>query len=566
MTFPLRRDVFQLRRDVEVPMSDGVVLRADLWLPADGDPCPVLLQRLPYDKSSSFMAQHIVGLEIPRALDSGFAVVVQDTRGRFASDGDFSPFVREAADGRDTIAWLRDQDFCSGDVFMYGASYIGATQLLAAATVPDGLRGIAPQLTTADYYENWTYRGGALQLGFLLLWLIESLAGPDLARRPAASRALLDQLAADPWQAMTRLPLRDPALADLAPYLADWLAHPARDDFWNAIDPSRAFAEMDVAGLHVGGWNDLFIEGTLRAFHGMSAAGRRPQHLVVGPWSHGNVSAWQGETWHGYAADAGAVDLTALHLSFFGALAAGRDPDLPVARIFFTGENRWHDLPSWPPPGVVTRSWLLTAAGELAPDTDVPAGTLRFRSDPADPVPTVGGPTFLPGLQVARNAGPKDQTVVEARADVLVLTSAPLDEAITIAGEVVLHLEAASSAQDCDWTARLAEVDAAGRSVGLVDGIVRARYRRGEAAEPLVPGRREAYRLVLGSLAHVVPPGRRLRLQIASSNFPRFDRNPQSMIDPPAATPADFVVADQTVFTGTGGTRLDLPVVAAVPA
>src|SRR5262249_53751408 len=156
----------------------------------------------PYDKSSSFMAQHIVGLEIVRALDAGFAVVVQDTRGRFASEGEFDPFVHEAADGRDTIAWVREQDFCGGDVFMYGASYFAATQMLAAAVAPEGLRGIAPQLTTSEYYENWTYRGGALQLGFVLLWIMESLAGPDLDRRPGVSRELLDELRRDPWRAM----------------------------------------------------------------------------------------------------------------------------------------------------------------------------------------------------------------------------------------------------------------------------------------------------------------------------------------------------------------------------
>ncbi|TYB57460.1 CocE/NonD family hydrolase [Nonomuraea sp. PA05] len=197
-----------------------------------------------------------------------------------------------------------------------------------------------------------------------------------------------------------------------------------------------------------------------------------------------------------------------------------------------------------------------------------PAGeqaTLTYRSDPANPVPTTGGVTFLPGLLVARNSGPKDQAAIEARDDVLVLTSPPLETGLTIAGEVVLHLEAASSAEDCDWTARLTEVDPAGRSAGLVDGILRARYRHGGDAVALVPGRRESYWLPLGSIAHVVPAGHRLRLQIASSNHPRFDRNPQTMADPAGVTGDDFAVADQTVFVGAGGTHLVIPIAPGLP-
>ncbi|GAA2214231.1 CocE/NonD family hydrolase [Nonomuraea monospora] len=556
---------YTVRRDADVPMSDGVLLRADIWLPDRDGPVPVLLERMPYDKSSSFMAQHIVGLEIVRALDAGFAVVVQDTRGRYASEGDFDPFTHEAADGADTIAWLLEQDFCDGQVFMYGASYIGATQLLAASAAPKGLRAIAPQLTSSDYYESWTYRGGALQLGFVLLWIIESLAPLDLDRRPpdAALAALLADLRENPWRAMDLLASRRAELEALAPYLRDWLAHPSRDGFWAAIDPSRAYGRMDVAGLHIGGWHDIFLDGTLRNYRGLTEhapteEARARQYLVIGPWSHGNLSEWQGDGWHGYDAGSGALDLTATHLEFFSAIAAGREPDLPKARIFFTGADTWHDLPSWPPPGTTPTSWALRADGVL---TQGPAGeqaALTYRSDPANPVPTTGGATFLPGLLVARNSGPKDQAAIEARDDVLVLTSPPLETGLTIAGEVVLHLEAASSAEDCDWTARLTEVDTAGRSVGLVDGILRARYRHGGDAVALVPGRRESYRLPLGSIAHVVPAGHRLRLQIASSNHPRFDRNPQTMADPVGA--ADFAVADQTVFAGAGGTHLVIPI------
>lgn len=566
---------FSIRRDVQVAMSDGVTLRADVYVPTTPDPVPTLLQRLPYDKSASLMAQHIVGLEVVRALDAGFAVVIQDTRGRYSSDGEFDAFVHEARDGADTIAWVRDQAFSDGQVFMYGASYIGATQLLVAATRPEGLRGIAPQLTTSDYREGWTYRGGALQLGFVLLWIIESLAGPDLLRRPAsdrvASQQLLDELMEDPLAAMERLPLLDEAMADLAPYFATWLSHPAADEFWGSISPHASAGEMDVAGLHIGGWNDIFVDGTVKSYLGMrqgaaTVEARESQYLVVGPWSHGNMSDWQGVNWHGYSSHAGAVDLTALHLEFFSAIAQGRAPDLPRVQIFTTGVDEWRTHEDWPIPHTVKQEWYVGSGGSGGHElTQAPPETSshhEFVADPSSPVPTVGGATFLPGLMLAKNSGPHDQRSVEERDDVLVYSSAPLAEDLEVTGEVLLELWASSSATDCDWTARLADVHDDGTSVGIVDGILRSRYRTEGEPTPLEPGRRERFEVVLGNTSHVFRAGHRLRLQIASSNFPRFDRNPQCMKSPVDVTADDFVMAEQRVFYGADQpTRLIVPVI-----
>lgn len=561
----------RLHRNVPVEMTDGTALATDVWLPdetARSGGRPALLQRLPYDKSSSFMAQHVIGMEIPRALDAGFAVVVQDTRGRYCSGGRFDPFVHEARDGADTIAWIRAQPWSDGRVAMYGASYIGATQLLAATEAPEGLGALAPQLTSLSLRDPWTYRAGALQLGFVLLWLIESLAPADLDRLPSADRAeldaVLDGLRADPAAAMSRLPLLTPELERLAPYVAEWLRHPARDDWWQAFDPAERADEIDVPALHIAGTSDIFCEGSLAAYRAMRGGPAGDgQYLVLGPWSHGNTTDWQGERWLGYDAASAALDLTGLQLEFFRAVLDGRAPDMPRVRYFATGADEWREAADWPVPGTEQVALHLRAGGRLAaaaPDGEEAPDS--YVSDPRNPVPTAGGATFLPGLLMARNSGHRSQTEVERRPDVLVYTGLPLRHDIEVTGEVVLELWAASSATDCDWTARLCDVAPDGTSTGIVDGILRSRYRGGPDPEPLAPGRPECFTVVLGSTSHVLRAGHAVRLQVASSNHPRFDRNPQQLVDPVTATEGDLVVAEQTVFhDAPRPSRLLLPAV-----
>jgi putative CocE/NonD family hydrolase len=557
MMRPTRPQSIRLYRDVAAEMTDGTTLATDVWLPDEAAPpggWPTLLQRIPYDKSSAFMSQHVIGMEIPRALEAGFAVVVQDTRGRYRSTGHFTPFVHESSDGVDTIAWVRDQPWSDGRVAMYGASYIGATQLLAAAAAPEGLVALAPQLTSLSLYDPWTYRGGALQLGFVFLWLIESLAPVDVVRRSpeerAEAEAVLAELQADPLGAMSRLPILTPQLERLAPYVAEWLRHPSVDQWWEAFDPACRTDTIALPALHIAGTSDIFCEGSLAAYQAMrkGPAGDR-QYLVLGPWSHGNTTDWQGERWLGYAAASASVDLTGLQLEFFRGVLEGRALDMPRVRYFTTGIDRWQQATDWPLPDAEQLVLHLRAGRRLtpeAPDGDEAAD--GYVSDPGKPVPTVGGATFLPGLLMAQNSGHRSQGDIEGRPDVLRYTGDPLDRDLEVTGEVVLDVWAASSATDCDWTARLTDVAPDGTSNGIVDGILRARYRNGAVAEPLKPGRPEFFRVVLGSTSHVFRAGHSLRLQIASSNHPRFDRNPQQFIDPVTATEADLTVAEQTVF------------------
>lgn len=543
---------FRILDGIETAMRDGCVLRGDVWLPDGEGPWPVLLQRTPYRREDVHGAQYISALEFQQAIRRGFAVMVQDTRGRYGSDGLFNPFVHEAEDGADTVAWLRAQDFCDGRVAMFGASYVGATQVLAAAMDPEGLIAISPDLTTGRHGETWTWRGGATELGFLLLWIIEALAPEDLARRKvtllpqqaARLAACLADLMQDPQESLARLPILTDERLALAPYLARWFDSDAAAAAERNREHLDALAAARPAMLVTGGWNDLFVEGSLELWETARSRLTGSDRLILGPWSHGNPKDWQGEFWHGYAASTAA--LSEAQLDFFAAAFEGRPPKEPVVRYFRTGSNTWHGAPDWPLPGADVR--ILNLSGATLSVAPAETGQSRwFVSDPSSPVPTTGGATFLPGLLLGRNSGALDQSEVEARADVLVWTSAPLSEPLEVTGLVRAVLMVDSSAPSCDWTARLCEVRKSGRSFGIVDGIRRWRN----------PGRPEEVEVRLGHISHLFASGSRLRLQVASSNFPRFDRNPQTGVDPACATLAEFASATQTVLGG----ELILPII-----
>lgn len=557
-----------IRRKVMVTMRDGVSLATDVWLPAADGQFPTLLQRTPYGRDVAFGTQHIVGMENLRALDAGFAVVIQDCRGRFDSDGAFDPFIHESDDGVDTMGWIRAQAFSDGRVATYGASYIGATQMLLAMQGPEGHVAMAPYLTAGDYRRGWANRSGALQLGFLWLWIIEGLAPADADHRGLSAedpvRHWLAEASTDPTAAMSRVPLLSDEVLEAAPYLADWVSDPPNKGYWHAIDALRDVSKVRARALHIVGLNDIFAEGSLRSYaelreHGATRWVRDGQYLVLGPWSHGNISDWQGDQWLGYEAAASALDLAGLQLDFFAAAMEDRTPALPRVQYFVSGLNEWRTSEEWPPPGR-EHALYLSSEHRLVPEPPTEGGTDGFRSDPADPVPTVGGQTFLPGVSMGKNSGPMDQRDVEVRPDVLVLQGSPLEQALTLAGPVRLELWAHSSAADCDWTARLVDIDRSGASRGIADGILRSRYRHGDEPQALVPGEPELFVVDVGTIAHRFATGHRIGLQIASSNFPRFDRNPQQMVDPVRAGPDDFVIADQTVHYGADrASRLVLP-------
>ena len=302
-------------KDVPVPMRDGTVLRADVYRPATPGKYPVILQRTPYNKN--LLAGVVLMLDVVRTAGEGYAVVIQDTRGRYASDGEFYAFRDDISDGYDSVEWCAAQAWSDGKVGMYGASYVGATQWLAAISAPPHLKAIFPLITASDYHEGWTYQGGAFTLGFNASWTLARLAPDTSMRRIRKDNASADRLrrligAIDDLRVwFQHLPLNDfPFLKEAAPYFYDWLAHPDDDEYWTRWNIEARHRAVRVPVCNVGGWYDIFLGGTLRNYLGMGEHGATPearqgQKLVIGPWYHtlplGNVV---GEVDYGFASHA----------------------------------------------------------------------------------------------------------------------------------------------------------------------------------------------------------------------------------------------------------------------
>ena len=558
-------------RHLPVPMRDGTLLRADVYRPQVDYPVPAILCRLPYNKDDLrmfFEAIHPV-----LAAEAGYAVVFQDTRGRFRSDGDFYPFVYEGPDGYDTVEWVAQQAWCDGAIGMVGASYFGATQWLAAVENPPHLRALFPLVTASEYYEGWSYQGGAFQLGFLLYWALgfASDTGQRLASSGAVSQediqrieAALDDLGSQHYRELPLSSLSILKQTGVADYYFDWLAHDTNDDYWQRTAINRRYSQIEVPAFNVGGWYDLFLHGTIENFtrmrvEGGSQAARQGQRLLIGPWAHGNFGGVFPAQDFGVGASMDSVDLTSIQLRYFDQhlrnISADNGGEAPV-RIFVMNENRWRDENEWPLDRTEYTPWYLhsggtanSTGGTLSPQhpSQQPADVYLY--DPRRPVPTVGGSTLLTGLRIGKNAGPHDQRPVETRDDVLVYSSDPLDEPLEVTGPLVFKLWAASSAVDTDFVVRLCDVWPDGTSMLLAEGIVRAKYRNGCLKASLItPGEVYEYQIDLVATSTVFRAGHRIRIVVTSSSWPRFDVNCNSGKPLGTDEPQDMLPALQTVF------------------
>ena len=527
-----------LERNVAVPMRDGVVTYADLYRPADGGAVPAIVTRTPYDKEG--IARTPVLPQPLQLAQRGYAVLVCDIRGRFSSEGLFQPFLNEGRDGYDTIEWAAAQGWCDGNVGNFGLSYYGATTLLAARERPPSLRCAIPIITADDYFDGWTYQGGAFQLGFAGTWGM-GLAAAQLQRPdhgvPAESEQALMLAAADPRATLASRPIRTlPGISapGVAGFWEEWTGHDTRDDYWEALRISADYARFDVPMFVVGGWFDIFGLGTVRNFRGLRAAGKADHHLWMGPWAHTNYDRYLGELDFGATAPALLCGIHDHYYAFLDRHLKGVEAELPAVQYFLLNANEWRQADDWPPPEGRAYSLYLHSAGsansaggdgalvELPPDGSEPAD--RYLYDPARPVPTEGGPI----LQLSfGQPGPREQSRIEARDDVLCYTTPPLDAPITIAGPVDVELWAVTDGLDTDWTAKLVDVYPDGRAISLCDGIVRARFRD-SLSDPtlLTPGEPTRYTIELANTAVRFEAGHRVRLQISSSNWPRFDANP----------------------------------------
>lgn len=556
-------------RDVEAPMRDGTILRADVYRPANG-PSPALLMRTPYSKENPIGT--IFVLNPVRAARAGYAVVVQDVRGRFRSDGDFYPFVNESDDGYDSVEWTASQEWCNGRVGMYGSSYMAAAQWQAAVTAPPHLEVICPLQGTSDYHDGRSYRGGAFELGALLsiaLYAVGSggLTKVDRSERRAlwqSMRAALDDLAGTarttPLEA-----LRDAPFASLIPFFFDWLEHEDYDEYWAALAVEPRHDQVTVPALHISSWFDQFLPGTIANFlgvrrHAATEKAREHQYLFLGPWGHYAPRTALNGTARIGGLDLGlgaAVDLDALQLSWFDWWLKDDVErwrmQTPV-RIFSMGVNEWRDEADWPPDGAETRSLYLEAGsppgeGRLTWERP-PDGVSRFVYDPGEPVPTVGGAHLL--LEAGYPQGPHDQRDLAVRPDVLNFTGEPLEESLEVTGPVVARVFADTDAPCTDFTVKLVDVLPDGPALNICDGILRVRP---DADDP----RPFEVTVDLGSTSHVFAEGHRIQVLVSSSDFPRYDRNPNT--GETARTATEFRPALQSVFSGGAfASSVELPV------
>jgi uncharacterized protein len=510
-----RRDPIVKRLHAQVAMRDGVKLSTNIFLPSDHGRFPTILERTPYNKGADITPLYQFFVE------NGYAVVAQDVRGRYESEGVFQPLRQEPGDGDDTLNWIARQPWSDGKAGMIGGSYRGIVQWKVAPLNNPHLKAMFPVVSGWDDYRDRFYStGGAMKLGNRLEWMSENFKTPNFAP--------------DFRKFVFHLPLRT---ADVAAtgrtteMYQDAVDHPAFDAFWRAISIREQIQKVRAPVFAVGGWYDNYGQSDLEAF----AALRKTNglnHLTIGPWPHSMSYKFTGVD---YGPDS-QIPIREMQLAWFDQWLKGRETPLASQaplRIFVMGSNRWRDEREWPPAGARPYTLYLksggkansvTGDGSLAAKPARTSAQDRFVFDPYDPVPTRGGavccnPTVFPW-------GPMDQRPVEQRKDVLVYSTKPLKRDLEVVGPVTVTLYASTSGRDTDFTAKLVDVLPNGYARNLTDGVLRLRYRDSvERAEPAAPG--EVYKLTIdaGVTANAFLKGHRIRLEISSSNFPRFDRN-----------------------------------------
>lgn len=558
-----------VEKDVPMHTRDGVTLRADVYRPDTAGRFPVLLSRLPYNKNLRPRPG-----DIDYFVERGYGVIMQDTRGRFSSDGEeYYALIWEMQDGYDAVEWAASLPWADGTVGTMGQSYLGATQYLLAPSRPPHLKAAFPVSAAADFQQCWVYHtGGAFEFGWQIPYAI--LMARDSLERQGLTAQLLPVLEHDllppatPFaqplsdQAYRRLPLMawGDLLRPVARYLTDYLRHPEDGPYWWQSNVERQHANINIPMYHVTSWYDIFLRGGLAHFCGlrqqaMTAEARTHQKLIVGPWAHlfpftAPTSRGTGDIDFGEKAR---LELHETQLRWFDYWLKGMQTDIaqeaPI-KIFVMGDNVWRDEQEWPLARTRYTPYYLHSQGQansrrgdgrLDPGVPGEEASDSFVYDPNDPVPTCGGNTLIIPM------GVQDQRQVETRQDVLVYTSPPMTAPLEVTGPIVVKLFVASSAPDTDFTAKLVDVRSDGYAQNLADGIVRMRYRTSRMLPVLLtPGQVYEVTIDLWATSHVFLPGHSLRLDISASNFPRFDRNLNTGED--QATGTRWQTATQTIF------------------
>jgi len=569
-----------IEKNLAMRTRDGVTLLADVYRPDASGRFPVLVMRTPYDKS-----QQMAMTERDYFPPRGYVLIVQDTRGRFSSEGEFAPFVNEARDGYDAIEWAASLPWSNGKVGAVGQSYLALVQYYAATLGPPHLVAMCPVSGPVTYYENCIYRRGVFELGWMLAYF--SFMARNTLERKGIYQEYKDQLDSylshpelplSPFnnEAYRHLPITDwgERLKAGAPHFADYLHHWRDGAFWTATDIRPLVHNVTVPMMHTGSWYDAFQFDTLTMYTQMhrdarSDKARRGQRLIMGPWAHllpysVPTSRGTGDIDFGPEAQ---VELLADQERFLRHWFEGREDEIleePPVRIFVMGDNRWRDEREWPLARAQYVKMYLRGRGranslrgdgalKFEAPADEPAD--QYTYDPDNPVPTRGGTTL--GLA----SGVFDQRDVEERDDVLVFTGDVLPQDLEVTGPITMKLHASSSARDTDFTAKLVDVRSDGYAQNIAEGIVRARFRESASKPTLIaPDKVYEYGIDLWATSHVFKAGHRLRLEVSSSNFPRYDRNQNTGSD--LFVDRELKTARQTVHhSGPYASHIVLPVI-----
>ena len=545
----------KVEKNVAIPMRDGIKLYANIYKPYVEDRYPVILIRMPYGKDEPYCIMPAYGKYFAR---KGYICVVQDVRGKYASEGKFEPFVNEAADGYDTLDWVAEQTWCDGNIGMAGESYYGYTQWAVACLDHPNLKCIAPDETSADIYGTWIYHGNAFCLQTMGTWSYQMNA-----------RKANNPLRLNYWYLPLITMVEDAGIN--CEYFKDWIKHPSRDPYWEPINLCQKYNQVKIPVYHMGGWYDAFLADTINSWRAVkeksdSMEARENQWLLIAPTDHEKTPSDTNKIGRlNIGEEAWSYDRLQRFFDYWLKGIENGFDQTPRVEIFTMGNNEWRYEEDWPPANVEFKNYYFHSNGNantlkgdgqlnITRPEEEPADSYVY--DPDDPV-TVSLETELWSMAETL----QDRARVEQRADVLVYTASRQEENLEITGPITVTLFAESSAQDTDFVAVLVDVFPDGYTHMIQEGIVRARYRNSDREASLIePGKIYEYMIDLWSTSYVVKKGHRIRVEITSSNFNRWDRNPNTGHD--FGMDAETMKATQKVYhNNQHPSHLTLPVI-----
>ena len=542
-------------KNIMVEMQDGIKLATDLYIQDPDLSYPVLVNRTPYNKDLVDLKK-----EVEAYVEAGYAVVIQDVRGRYHSEGLFEAHQREIEDGRDCFQWLIRQSWCNGKIGTFGKSYHGGTQYFSAMNDPEGLKAMVPVVCFDDMFNGCCYQDGAKVLHDLR-WTVANIV-PDIMERARNNGEEVVEEIPEVYHCLDDIPVAtDPAVQKYGKYYIDWITHDTDDDFWKRISFKRNYDQIKVPAMNVSGWYDIFVPSTINNYKGMRKYGgskeaREYTRLIMGPWSHVNFTGKMNGFDFGKDAHEDSFGLLKQEINWYNHFLKGEKLELDVNKpvnVFLMGKNKWLYEEDWPLADTKYIPYYFHSNGKahqthselnrLPPQKEE---TDLITYDPFDPTPTIGGGVILPGENAI---GPRDQREVEERKDVLVFETESLEEELTIVGNISADLYVSSDCLDSDLTVKVCDVFPDGVSMLLCDGILRLRYRDSfEKPELLVPDQIYKVKVNVQAIANTFLKGHKVRVSIASCNFPRFNRNSNSGKKIAFDQKEDYRVAHNTIY------------------